>query len=271
MHCAINRDPSSLGGFRELPKDDRITSTIRSLIQSGADVNRKYERRNANLIRDELPRLPLPTAKILLQAGLLCDRKTLQALAGHTTPPDLLKAEIFKEVREHNVFEVDREYWQSLTRGLVDTTKNLSAPPHDSAGPDLSADSVPGRSNRPGEEQSDTNTAIKDGCSSTELLHAATAGDLDLVASLTSAGADWNHRDEKGQSSLHIAAKFGYVAIYEHLSSFIQDHSSIVDTLGRTPLHLAASSGAAGVVATIYAESPRSAMLGALDHLGYSP
>jgi len=256
---------------------DRMASTLRSLILCGADVNRKFDKRSATLLSNELPRLSLPTAKMLLQAGLMCDRKTLQALAKPSEPFSLVDPAIFQMVSEKNVFEIDREYWQRLRRGLLDTTANLPALPihsaNDPAGHASSTETVPDSSHGSGDEgekQFDADETIEDKRNS-RLLHATRAGDIDLIANLTSIGADLNHRDEIGQSPLHIAAKYGYVPVYIQLSNLVEHDSPVLDTLGRTPLHLAASNGAVGIVAAIYAESPRSHMLKAVDNLGYSP
>lgn len=276
LHCAIDTD--SLTGPKRFPGRGlgALTTTVQTLIQCGANVNQKFDIDGKSFMKNQIPYLDSSTGTVLLRAGLLCDRAMLRRLSESKRKLDPLKRnlDLFDYLGEENILEADRQYWQSLKTRLVKEEKAFSALPSVSAiqppRHDQSGETSLHRSDTP-RDRGDTPKAIKGRNISVDLLHATKAGDPALVANLVSMGTDYNVRDEYGRSALHVAAELGYVTVYEYFSKLPWRDTPIVDALGRTPLHLAASKGAVGVVATIYAESPKSAMLGSLDYLGYCP
>jgi ankyrin repeat protein len=140
-------------------------------------------------------------------------------------------------VSEANIFEGDREYWQSLKEDLE--AEEHASPLMLSDDSDVSSDSydsstdlipeTPCRRKRRLRDQLETDITV-DNCNGSAELHRATqVGNAESVSKLISAGADYNARDSSGQSALHRAAQFGYVDVYEHLSKFVQNDPTIVD------------------------------------------
>ena len=88
--------------------------------------------------------------------------------------------------------------------------------------------------------------------SKTPLMHATESGNLDMVMTLQSAGANLCLVDKTGQTILHFAAAGGHVSI---ATFFLENHAAeclgmvnTPDVNGTTPLHLASSRGHAVMV-----------------------
>jgi ankyrin repeat protein len=97
----------------------------------------------------------------------------------------------------------------------------------------------------------------RDRCSEDEvggksaLMLAAREGNVEIVTSLVSAGADLTISDHKGRAALHMAVETGNVVVVEFLvRSLISGRADLnqVDNTGNTALHYAASMGRAAVV-----------------------
>ena len=79
------------------------------------------------------------------------------------------------------------------------------------------------------------------------VLTAASAGDLDALKELISAGADVNQSDTEGRTALHFACGYGEMTCAEMLIDAKAD-ADAVDKNKNTPLHYAAGYGRADVV-----------------------
>lgn len=69
----------------------------------------------------------------------------------------------------------------------------------------------------------------------TPLMHAARAGNLEIVKLLVEAGADINLRDEEGGTALSIAGEEGNLEVYEYLRERASEETRREASFGRDP------------------------------------
>jgi ankyrin repeat protein len=99
------------------------------------------------------------------------------------------------------------------------------------------------------------------------LLEAVKKGNIDLVKSLISSGANINAKDDRGMTPLHEAAYYGQREVAKVLIAKGANVNE-TDTAGQTPLHIAANFGAKFVPELLLANG---ANISARDVAGNTP